>query len=69
MHPAGYWITTGIINNSDWAVVPCRTITTMSGARASVEAVASRLNDPIRVWSLQEIHEESNFTSPAPVTT
>ncbi len=34
--------------------VPC--ITTMSGARAAVEAVASRLNDPIRVWSLQEIH-------------
>jgi len=25
MHPAGYWITTGIVNNSDWAVVPCRT--------------------------------------------
>jgi carbamoyl-phosphate synthase large subunit len=35
--------------------VPC--ITTMSGARASVEAIASRLRDPIRVWSLQEIHE------------
>ena len=34
--------------------VPC--ITTMSGARAAVEAVASRLKDPIRVWSLQEIH-------------
>jgi carbamoyl-phosphate synthase large subunit len=34
--------------------VPC--ITTMSGARAAVEAVASRLRDPIRVWSLQEIH-------------
>jgi len=36
--------------------VPC--ITTMSGARASVEAIASRLRDPIRVWSLQEIHEQ-----------
>jgi len=36
--------------------VPC--ITTMSGARAAVEAVASRLRDPIRVWSLQEIHEK-----------
>jgi carbamoyl-phosphate synthase large subunit len=36
--------------------VPC--ITTMSGAKAAVEAVASRLNDPIRVWSLQEIHTE-----------
>ncbi len=34
--------------------VPC--ITTMSGARASVEAITSRLRDPIRVWSLQEIH-------------
>jgi carbamoyl-phosphate synthase large subunit len=35
--------------------VPC--ITTMSGARAASEAIASRLRDPIRVWSLQEIHE------------
>jgi carbamoyl-phosphate synthase large subunit len=35
--------------------VPC--ITTMSGARAAVEAVAARLRDPVRVWSLQEIHE------------
>ncbi len=35
--------------------VPC--ITTMSGARAAAEAVASRLRDPIRVWSLQEIHK------------
>ncbi|HEY4086774.1 MAG TPA: carbamoyl-phosphate synthase large subunit [Bryobacteraceae bacterium] len=34
--------------------VPC--ITTLSGARAAVEAVASRQRDPIRVWSLQEIH-------------
>jgi carbamoyl-phosphate synthase large subunit len=34
--------------------VPC--ITTISGARASVEAIASRRRDPIRVWSLQEIH-------------
>jgi carbamoyl-phosphate synthase large subunit len=34
--------------------VPC--ITTMSGARAAAEAVASRRRDPIRVWSLQEIH-------------
>ncbi len=31
-------------------------ITTMSGARAAAEAVASRRRDPIRVWSLQEIH-------------
>ncbi|HYA16076.1 MAG TPA: carbamoyl-phosphate synthase large subunit, partial [Bryobacteraceae bacterium] len=35
--------------------VPC--ITTMSGARATVEAIASRLRDPVRVWSLQGIHE------------
>ncbi len=34
--------------------VPC--ITTMSGARAAVEAMASRQRDPIRVWSLQQIH-------------
>jgi carbamoyl-phosphate synthase large subunit len=37
--------------------VPC--ITTMSAAKASAEAIASRLRDPIRVWSLQEIHEET----------
>ena len=35
--------------------IPC--ITTMSGARAGAEAIASRRRDPIRVWSLQEIHE------------
>jgi carbamoyl-phosphate synthase large subunit len=35
--------------------VPC--ITTMSGARAAAEGAAARLRDPIRVWSLQEIHE------------
>jgi carbamoyl-phosphate synthase large subunit len=34
--------------------IPC--ITTMSGARAVVEAIASRRRDPIRVWNLQEIH-------------
>ncbi|HJZ96268.1 MAG TPA: carbamoyl-phosphate synthase large subunit [Candidatus Solibacter sp.] len=34
--------------------VPC--ITTMSGARAAAEGVAAKLRDPIRVWSLQEIH-------------
>jgi carbamoyl-phosphate synthase large subunit len=36
--------------------VPC--ITTMSGARATIEAIASRRRDPIRVWSLQEIHSK-----------
>ncbi|MBK5294057.1 MAG: hypothetical protein JJE04_20570, partial [Acidobacteriia bacterium] len=35
--------------------IPC--ITTLSGARAAVQAVASRRRDPIRVWSLQEIHQ------------
>jgi len=34
--------------------IPC--ITTMSGARAAAEAIASRRRDPVRVWSLQEIH-------------
>lgn len=31
-------------------------ITTMSGARAAAEAIVSRRRDPIRVWSLQELH-------------
>jgi carbamoyl-phosphate synthase large subunit len=35
--------------------VPC--ITTLSGAKAAADAVAARLRDPIRVWSLQEIHQ------------
>jgi carbamoyl-phosphate synthase large subunit len=35
---------------------PC--ITTMSGARAAAEAVAARRRDPVRVWSLQELHSE-----------
>jgi len=34
--------------------IPC--ITTMSGAKAAAEAIASRRAAPIRVWSLQEIH-------------
>jgi carbamoyl-phosphate synthase large subunit len=34
--------------------IPC--ITTLSGAKAAAEAVAARRRDPIRVWSLQEIH-------------
>jgi carbamoyl-phosphate synthase large subunit len=36
--------------------IPC--ITTLSGAKAAAEAVASRGRDPIRVWSLQEIHQK-----------
>jgi carbamoyl-phosphate synthase large subunit len=34
--------------------IPC--ITTMSGAKAAAQAIASRRAAPIRVWSLQEIH-------------
>ena len=34
--------------------VPC--ITTISGARAAAEAIASRVKDPVRVWSVQELH-------------
>jgi carbamoyl-phosphate synthase large subunit len=41
--------------------VPC--ITTMSGARAAADAVAARQRDPIRVWSLQEIHEPRGSVS------
>ena len=41
--------------------VPC--ITTMSGARATVEAITSRLRDPIRVWSLQEIHDSAGLAA------
>ena len=33
---------------------PC--ITTMSGAKAAAEAIVSRRRDPVRVWSLQELH-------------
>jgi carbamoyl-phosphate synthase large subunit len=41
--------------------VPC--ITTMSGAHAAAEAVAAKLRDPIRVWSLQEIHQARASTT------
>jgi carbamoyl-phosphate synthase large subunit len=37
--------------------IPC--ITTISGAKAAVEAVAALRRDPIRVWSLQEIHQRA----------
>ncbi|MBC8164411.1 MAG: carbamoyl-phosphate synthase large subunit, partial [Bryobacteraceae bacterium] len=36
--------------------IPC--ITTLSAAKAAAEAVASYQRDPIRVWSLQEIHSK-----------
>ena len=40
--------------------IPC--ITTLSAAKAAAEAVASYQRDPVRVWSLQEIHAESGPT-------
>ena len=40
--------------------VPC--ITTISGAKAAVEAFTSRKRDPIRVWNLQEIHAPAQVT-------
>jgi carbamoyl-phosphate synthase large subunit len=43
-----------IRRNAVMSRTPC--ITTMSGARAAAEAVGSRRRDPIRVWSLQELH-------------
>ena len=36
--------------------IPC--ITTISGARAAAEAIVSHHRDPVRVWSLQELHSE-----------
>ncbi len=45
-----------IRRNSVTYRIPC--ITTMSGAKASAEAVAARRKDPVRVWSLQELHSE-----------
>jgi carbamoyl-phosphate synthase large subunit len=41
--------------------IPC--ITTISAARAAAEAVASRRRDPIRVWSLQELHQAQKMTA------
>jgi hypothetical protein len=38
----------------------------MSGARAAAEGVAARLRDPIRVWSLQEIHAQKNPADVSP---
>ncbi len=37
-------------------------ITTLSGARAAADAIAALRRDPIRVWSLQEIHEPKSAT-------
>jgi len=44
--------------------VPC--ITTMSAAKAVAEALASRRRDPIRVWSLQEIHAREKSPASGP---
>jgi len=41
--------------------VPC--ITTISGAKAAVEAVVSKRRDPVRVWSLQQIHQRRETTA------
>ena len=41
--------------------VPC--ITTLSGARAAADAALARRRDPIRVWSLQEIHKEKELSA------
>jgi len=41
--------------------VPC--ITTISGARAAAQAIASRRKQPLRVWSLQEIHARDGAAS------
>ncbi len=43
--------------------VPC--ITTLSGARAAADAAMARRRDPIRVWSLQEIHQEKELSAQA----
>ena len=43
-----------IRRNAVFHRVPC--ITTLSGAKAAVQAIESRQRDPLRVWSLQEIH-------------
>jgi carbamoyl-phosphate synthase large subunit len=43
--------------------VPC--ITTLSAAKAAAQGMASLRRDPIRVWSLQEIHAEKNTTAGA----
>jgi carbamoyl-phosphate synthase large subunit len=40
--------------------VPC--ITTLSAAKAAEQAIASRMKDPLRVWSLQEIHATPGST-------
>jgi carbamoyl-phosphate synthase large subunit len=42
--------------------VPC--ITTMSGAKAAADAAAARQRDPVRVWSLQEIHQRQKVAEP-----
>ncbi len=45
-----------IRRNSVTYRTPC--ITTMSGAKAAAEAVVARRRDPVRVWSLQELHAD-----------
>jgi carbamoyl-phosphate synthase large subunit len=45
--------------------IPC--ITTMSAAKAAAEAIVSRKRDPIRVWSLQELHSKKRVRESVPV--
>ncbi len=46
--------------------VPC--ITTLSGAKAAAEALLSGYRDPVKVWSLQEIHQaDASHTTGASV--
>ena len=49
-----------IRRNAVLSRVPC--ITTMSGARAAADAIESRQRDPLRVWSLQEMHAPAAAT-------
>jgi carbamoyl-phosphate synthase large subunit len=44
---------------------PC--ITTMAGARAAAEAIVSKHRDPVRVWSLQELHAARPIVSGAAI--
>jgi carbamoyl-phosphate synthase large subunit len=41
--------------------IPC--ITTISGAKAAAQAIVSHQRDPIRVWSLQEIHRPAGVAT------
>jgi carbamoyl-phosphate synthase large subunit len=42
--------------------IPC--ITTLSGAKAAASGIAARRDNPVRVWSLQQLHAAT--ARPAP---